>query len=116
MKQVITFNDFIKVDMRVGKIVEASIPEGSNKLIRQVVDFGEEIGQRIIFSGIKAFYNPEDLIGKQAVYVINLAPRPMMGEESQGMLVAAAPMDEDGKEGCAILSPDVPVVNGTKIL
>ena len=116
MSDTINFKDFAKVDIRVGKIVEASIPEGSEKLIRQVVDFGEEVGRRIIFSGIKAFYNPEDLVGRQACYVINLEPRPMMGEESQGMLVAAAPEDDDGNMGCAILSPDKPVVNGTKVI
>lgn len=109
MKDQITIDDFAKIDIRIGKVVEARQAEGSEKLIRQVVDFGEEVGTRVIFSGILAWYKPEDLVGKQMPYVINLAPRKMMGEESQGMLVAA------GNEDAILLHPDKEVVPGTMI-
>ena len=116
MKPTITITDFLKLEIRIGKVVEASIPEGSNKLIRQVVDFGEEIGRRVIFSGIQNFYAVEDLMGKQLPYLINLEPRAMMSEYSQGMLLAAAPETEAGDHGCVLLSPITPVVNGTPII
>lgn len=116
MKPTITITDFSKLDIRIGKVVEASIPEGSNKLIRQVVDFGEEIGRRVIFSGIQSFYSVEELLGKQLPYIINLEPRAMMGEESQGMLLAVAPELETGSHGCVLLEPEAPLVNGSAII
>lgn len=88
MKPTITFDDFAKIDLRVGTVTECEEKEGSEKLLRLTVDFGEE-GTRKIFSGIKQWYKPEDLKGKQFIFVVNLAPRKMMDEESQGMLLAA---------------------------
>ncbi len=88
MKPIITYEDFAKLDLRVGTIVNCEDKEGSEKLLRLTVDFGEG-GTRTILSGIKKWYQPEALIGKQFVFVFNLAPRMMMGEESQGMLLAA---------------------------
>jgi len=111
----ITIDDFAKLDIRIGKVLDAREVEGSNKLIRQEVDFGEEIGKRIIFSGIKKWYAPEDLIGKLLPYIINLEPRPMFGEESQGMLLAAAPKDETGEKTAKLFSIDN-VHPGTKII
>lgn len=111
----ITIDDFAKVDIRVGKVVEAKEVEGSEKLIRCVVDFGSEVGTRIIFSGIKKWYKPEDLEGKLLPYIVNLEPRKMMGEESQGMLVAAAP-EVDGEKEAVLLTPLSDVEPGTKII
>jgi methionine--tRNA ligase beta chain len=105
----ILFSDFQKVDMRVGTILEASIPEGSQKLIRLVVDCGEELGKRIIFAGVKEFYTPEELIGKQVVAVVNLEPRKFLGEDGQGMLLAA-----DGDRPI-FLTPSASVAPGKKI-
>lgn len=85
---MITIDDFAKVEIRVGTVLEASEVEGSDKLIKQIVDFGE-LGTRQILSGIKKWYKPLDLVGKQFVYVTNLETRMMMGLESQGMLLAA---------------------------
>lgn len=115
-KPVISFQDFAKLDIRVGTVKEVSIPEGSEHLIRQVVDFGGELGEKIIFSGIKEFYSPKDLIGRQLPYVINLAPRKMMGEESQGMLMAAAPELDSGKHSAVLFAIDDAVENGTMII
>jgi len=88
MKPEITFDDFAKLDLRVGTIVNCEEKEGSEKLLRLTVDFGPE-GTRNILSGIKEWFKPEDLKGKQFVFVFNLAPRKMMGEESEGMILAA---------------------------
>jgi methionyl-tRNA synthetase len=93
MKPLIKIDDFAKLDIRVGTVVECIEKEGSDKLLRLTVDFGGE-GERIIFSGIKKWYKPEDLKGKQFVFVINLEPRKIMDEYSQGMLLAANGQDE----------------------
>jgi len=84
----ITIDDFALVEMRVGKVEAAENVEKSEKLIRLHVDFGE-IGKRIIFTGVRGFgYTPEDFISKQFFFVVNLEYRKMMGEESQGMIMA----------------------------
>lgn len=87
MKPIIPFEDFAKVDLRVGQVIECVEKEGSEKLLRLTVDFGEE--KRTILSGIKQWYAPTDLIGKQFIFVYNLQPRKIMDEESQGMILAA---------------------------
>jgi methionine--tRNA ligase beta chain len=109
MKPIISFEDFDKLDLRVGTVMNCEEKEGSEKLLRLTVDFGEE-GTRTIFSGIKQWYAPEDLKGKQFVFVLNLAPRKMMGEESQGMLLAT-----DGEKP-EPLQTTSPVPAGTAIL
>jgi len=88
MKPIITFDDFAKLDLRVGTVVECVEPEKSEKLLKLTVDFGEE-GKKTIFSGIKQWYTPDDLTGKQFIFIINLEPRKMMNEFSEGMLLAA---------------------------
>jgi methionyl-tRNA synthetase len=88
MKPTIQYDDFAKLDLRVGTVVECVEKEGSEKLLRLTVDFGTE-GTRNILSGIKQWYKPEELKGKQFVFVFNLAPRKLMGEESEGMILAA---------------------------
>lgn len=108
MKPIITYEDFAKLDLRVGTVINCEEKEGSDKLLRLTVDFGEET--RTIFSGIKKWYSPEDLKGKQFVFVFNLAPRKMMDEESQGMLLAA-----DGDKPLP-LTPESQAPNGAKIL
>ena len=115
-KPVISIEDFAKLDIRVGTVVEATVPEGSDKLIRTVIDFGEDVGKRMVFSGIKEFYAPEDLVGRQLAYVLNLVPRKMMDEESQGMLVAAAPTTEKGKRTAGLFAIDNKVQNGTLVI
>jgi methionyl-tRNA synthetase len=86
MKPYITYDEFTKMDFRVGKVVECIRKEESNKLLRLTVDFGTE-GKRNILSGLYPFYQPEDLKGKQFIFIINLEPRKLMGEESQGMIL-----------------------------
>jgi methionyl-tRNA synthetase len=111
---MITIDDFAKIEMTVGTVVECAEVEGSEKLLQLTVDLGEET-PRNVFSGIKRWYSPEDLKGKQFVFVTNLEPRKMMGSESQAMIMTAAPIEEDGTMSAVplILSKEVP--NGTKI-
>lgn len=98
MKPTINYDDFDKLDIRAGKVVEASAPEWSEKLIRYVVDLGEEIGTRVLFSGIRKWYKPEDLLGKIMPIVINLAPKKMGQEESVGMTIMV-----DSPEGAILI-------------
>lgn len=87
MKDLIKYEDFGKLDIRAGKVIEASLPDWSEKLLRYVVYFGEEIGKRVLFSGIRNWYKPEDVIGKTIPVIINLEPKKMGDEYSQGMTV-----------------------------
>ena len=113
---MITIEDFSKIEMKVGTVVEAVDVEGSEKLLQLTVDFGEE-STRNVFSGIKKWYSPDDLKGKQFVFVTNLEPRKMMGSESQAMIMAAdgdpSASSGQGKPLPLILPETVP--NGTKI-
>ena len=84
----ITFEDFLKVKLRVGKVIEAADHPNADKLLVLKVDLGDE--QRQICAGLKGIYAPEDLVGRNLIIVANLAPRTMRGIESQGMLLAAS--------------------------
>lgn len=109
MKDIITIEDFAKLDLRVGTVVECFEVEKSEKLLKLTVDFGEE-GTKTIFSGIKQWYQPEDIKGKQFIFIINLEPRKMMNEFSEGMLLAA------NGEKPEPLIPSSEVTPGTTIL
>ncbi len=98
--ETISIDDFMKIDLRVAKIVKAEHVEGADKLIRLTLDIGN--GQRNVFAGIKSAYAPEDLAGKMTVMVANLAPRKMRFGVSEGMVLAAGP---GGKE-LFVLEPD----------
>ncbi len=87
MKEIIQYSDFEKLDLRVGKIVAAIAPEWSEKLLQFTVDFGTEIGEKNILSGIKKWYQPEEFVGKNYVFVVNLAERKMGPGVSQGMMI-----------------------------
>ena len=99
---LIGIDDFTKVDLRIALIVAAEAVEGSDKLLRLTLDVGE--GRlRNVFSGIKAWYQPEQLTGKLTVMVANLAPRKMKFGISEGMVLAASSDDDDG--GVYLLDP-----------
>ena len=133
-----TVDDFHKIEMMVGTILTAEYIEGADKLLKLTVDFGplpkpevpaveqsdatatplapadetaptQDIRQ--ILSGIRAYYEPEQLIGKQCPFVTNLDPRTMRGLVSYGMILAAGPADG----GAVLLHPDKPIPNGTKL-
>lgn len=106
----LTIEEFSKLEARIGIVLSAEAVEGSEKLIRFMLDFGEEKPRQIL-SGIKKWYEPETLIGKKMLFVINLAPRAMMGLESQGMLMAV-----DGLEGEPVfLVPEKEVKPGSRV-
>jgi len=107
----INFEDFTKIDFRVGKVIKAENIEGADTLMRLKVDFGP-LGERTILSGIKKWYQPKDLKGKNYIFVYNLEPKKMMGEDSQGMIMAAE--DESG-ENCVLLVPDDDIAPGTRV-
>lgn len=111
----IEFSDFQKVEIYVGKVLEADAVEGSDKLIKQRIDFGDQ-GERTIVSGIRPYCQPEDMVGKLLPYVLNLTPRTIMGIESQGMLLAAAPFTEEGEESAVLLVTEKDVKPGTKVI
>jgi methionyl-tRNA synthetase len=91
-KAEITFEDFEKVELRVGEIIACEAVPKSNKLLKETVKFGDEV--RTIVSGIAKHYKPEEMVGKKVVFVTNLAPRKICGITSEGMILAAE--DENG--------------------
>jgi methionyl-tRNA synthetase len=105
----ITIEDFAKVQLRVARVVEAEILEGSDKLLKLQLLIGEV--PRQIVAGIRKNYSPEDLIGRQVIVVANLKPAKLRGVESQGMLVAA--VSEDG--GAILLQPDEEAPEGARV-
>ena len=109
LKDEIVFDDFMKMDLRVGEIKTADKVEKSNKLLKFTVDMGIET--RTILSGISKHFTPEEMIGKKVTVMANLAPRKIMGIESQGMLLFAE--NSDGK--LVAVSPDSDAENGATI-
>lgn len=105
MKDLITFADYAKIEVKVGKIIAAEVPEGSEKLIKFSVDFGSEI--RTIFSGIKEWYSPEELVGVKTMWVTNIPPKKTPFGESQGMLFACDCLD--GKPYIVRIGEEVPL-------
>jgi methionyl-tRNA synthetase len=105
----ISIDDFLKVDLRIAKIVAADHVDGADKLLRLTLDLGDE--QRQVFAGIKSAYQPEQLVGRLTVMVANLAPRKMKFGMSEGMVLAAGP---GGKE-IFLLSPDSGARPGMKV-
>ncbi len=109
MQPEISYDDFVKLDIRIGTIRAVERVPETDKLLKCTIDFGE-LGERTIVSGIAEWKTPEDLVGKQCPYIVNLAPRILRGVESQGMLVAGT--DE---YGVALLHPERAVPPGTKL-
>lgn len=105
----ISFNEFMKLDMRVGKVVEAEQIAGSRNLIRMIVDFGIEKRQSV--AGLLQWYKPEELVGNKYAFILNLQRRKFMGIESQCMIFAA----EDDKGNVVLMKPEKDVEVGSKI-
>lgn len=106
----VSIDTVAQVELVVGTIEHAELIEKSDKLLKLCVDFGPK-GKRTILAGIRKWYLPIDLIGKQAIFIYNLKPRLMMGHESQGMLLMA----EDAAGGAHYISPAEPVPDGTRL-
>jgi len=110
VKEAITFEDFSKLDIRVGTIVDIAVVEKSDKLMKLSVNFGDHT--RSILAGIRQERDdPTEIKGKQALFVVNLPPRKMAGELSEGMLFDIG--YEDKLTPC-LVCPEVPVPDGTR--
>ncbi|AFL85642.1 protein containing C-terminal region/beta chain of methionyl-tRNA synthetase [Belliella baltica DSM 15883] len=109
MKDIISYDDFAKLDMRVVKVLTAEPMPKSKKLLKLTVDTG--LGIRTVLSGVAEYFKPEDLLGKQVTMLINLAPRKMMGIDSEGMILMAE--DKDGS--LRLLEPGASTANGSTI-
>ena len=105
----ITFEEFQKLDLRIGKITEANQIPNSRNLIRIMVDFATEKRQAV--AGLLQWYRPQDLLGKKCVFILNLKKRKVMGVESQCMILAA----EDNEGNVTVLQPEKDVAEGSKI-
>jgi len=106
---MISIDEFSKIDLRVALVKRAEHVEGADKLIKLVLQVGDE--ERQVFAGIKSAYAPEDLEGKLVVVVANLKPRKMRFGESQGMVLAASGDDS----GIFVVSPDIGATHGMKV-
>jgi methionyl-tRNA synthetase len=111
VKSLISIDDFVKVDLRVGQVLAAERIPKSDKLLRMQVDLGEAQPRQIL-AGIAAHYGPEQMVGRKIIVVANLQPRKLRGYESQGMLLAAS-IGEEGRPIVAGFLEDVP--NGAKL-
>ena len=108
-ENIINFDEFINVDLRVARIVDAKDVEEADKLLEIRVDSGSE--QRTMFAGIKGYYDPSELIGKLIVVVANLKPRKMRFGVSEGMLLASG----DDDSGVFLISPDEGAEPGQRV-
>jgi methionyl-tRNA synthetase len=110
VKEATTFDDFMKLDIRVGTVLECQKVPKADKLLQFKIEDG--MGTRTIVSGIAKYYNPEDLVGKQVCFIANFPPRKLKGIESQGMILSAE--DADGR--LVVISPSDKVTNGVPVM
>jgi len=120
-KDTITYDDFVKIDLRVATIVESEAHPNADRLLKLQLDLGP-LGPRQICAGVRAFYEPADLVGRQIIVVANLAPRKIRGEASDGMLLAASVLGEsEGDENppqvvdVVLLAPGTAVPAGSSV-
>lgn len=113
IKPTITYDDFAKLDLRVATIKQAEHHPNADRLLKLQVDLGGE--QRQICAGVKAYYEPQALVGRQIIVVANLAPRTIRGEESNGMLMAASAMDGEELVDVVLLAPSKEVPAGSTV-
>lgn len=109
LAEEISFDEFQKLDLRIGKIIEATQIANSKKLIKIIVDFGSEKRQAV--AGLLKYYQPEEMVGKKCVFLLNLQRRMLAGVESQCMILAAE--DTEGK--VTVLQPEKDISEGSKI-
>lgn len=109
LAEEVSFAEFQKLDIKVGKIIEVTEVPNSKKLIKIIVDFGSEKRQAI--AGLLKYYKPEELVGKKCVFLLNLQRRMLAGLESQCMVLAA----EDSEGNVSVLVPEKDLAEGSKI-
>ena len=106
----ITIDEFLKIDLRVAKVIEVIEVEEADKLIQLKLDLGE-FGEKNVFAGIKKHYEPENLLNKMVICVNNLKPREMRFGTSEGMILAAS----NEESGVYLVSPDTEALPGMKV-
>ena len=121
MVDTVSIDDFSKLDIRIGTVIKAEVPEWSHWVIRLEVEFGEEMGKRIIFAGLMKYFKPNELEGKQFPFIVNIEPKKIgpEGDYSQGMMLAADLVEDDSKpdDGRPILFQlQEKVPNGTRVM
>jgi methionine--tRNA ligase beta chain len=109
LAEEVSFAEFQKLDLRVGKIIEANQIPNSKKLIKLMVDFGSEKRQAV--AGLLKYYTPEQLAGKKCVFLLNLQRRVLAGVESQCMILAA----ENSDDNVVVVMPEKDIAEGSKI-
>ena len=112
MSEIVEFNQWEKIDLRVAQIKKVEDIEGADKLYKLTINIGKEIGERTICAGIKQHYSKEELKGKKIIVFTNLAPRKIKGIESKGMLLAA--VNEDHSK-VILISPEKDIESGARI-
>ena len=112
-EEMVDFETFSKSDFRAVKVLACEAVPKSKKLLKFVLDDGSG-AERVILSGIHEYYEPEELVGKTCIAIVNLPPRKMMGIDSEGMLISAV-HEEDGKEGLNLLMVDPHIPAGAKL-
>jgi methionine--tRNA ligase beta chain len=105
----IPFDDFMQLELRVGKVEEATLISGSKNLLKLIVDFGSEKRQSV--AGLLRYYKPEELVDKKFVFLLNLQRRKFMGIESQCMVLAA----EDSEGNVILIGPEKDIAAGSRI-
>ena len=110
MADIINFDEFKKIEIRIGKVTLCEKVEGADKLLRLEVDFGE-FGKRQIASAIAEYFAPSDLEGKLLPFIVNLEPRTFRGVESQGMLMATG-----DDQGVVLLLPNRDIAPGSEVV
>lgn len=108
-KQQISYEDFSKLDIRIGKILSAE--KLGNKMLKLVVDIGNE--KRQVIAGIANYYKPEDVLGKRVLILVNIKPRTILNNESNGMLLVAFDKENDK---LSLLSPEKDINEGAKVM
>lgn len=111
-ESVIEYEDFAKLDIRIGVVERAERVEGTEKLLKLVIDLGAQLGKRQVVAGVGKRYSPEELVGKKVVVLTNLKPKKIRGVVSQGMILAAG--CGEGEEP-SLLVPDKEVQPGSKV-
>ena len=114
VKPEITFEDFSRIDLRVATVTSAELHPNADRLLLVRLDDGS--GEpRQVCAGIKAWYEPGSLVGRQVVIVANLAPRKLRGEMSEGMILAASVRDGEGDEDVVLITLDRPIAAGSAV-
>jgi len=114
VKPEITYEDFSKLDLRVATVTEAVPHPNADRLLLIQLDDGSG-SPRQVCAGIKSWYEPESLVGRQVVIVANLAPRKLRGEMSQGMILAASTRDDGGEETVVLVALEKSIAAGSTV-